>query len=344
MVKYKRTAITSKQGINFVRSVVEDNGSLFHKVEHENDLGIDGVIEFIRGEQPLHQMIAVQIKSGGSFYNRATRECQIPVEGHREYWLKYSLPIVGMVYVPALKCAYWINLKRYLEDNTKATAIKFVADRANQFNHSRFNTVFVPSVLGEAAHLPIEEAVSLLESDSADERLLGLRVAFRRYPNLRHTWDAMVELFLSRPRGDLPGLLIYFFAHVPWHGDIFGFGEQLSKDTRDYAQSLFDSFGEPEVVKLLAFIDEDTMISRGSLGQSVEAVVSTLKSGIQLCGQIANDESITMFARECAALIFAMHRGKEALPVLELLRAQNSSYAEQMINTIKEFGGIYPYG
>ena len=38
MVLYKKTNVTAKQGINFVRSAVEAAGSLFHKIEAENDL------------------------------------------------------------------------------------------------------------------------------------------------------------------------------------------------------------------------------------------------------------------------------------------------------------------
>ena len=45
MPTYKRTAVTSKEGINFVRSVVESGGSLFIKIEQENDLGIDALLE-----------------------------------------------------------------------------------------------------------------------------------------------------------------------------------------------------------------------------------------------------------------------------------------------------------
>jgi len=48
MGTYKRANITSKTGLNFVRTIVEDAGSLFHRIEQENDLGIDGLIEFVR--------------------------------------------------------------------------------------------------------------------------------------------------------------------------------------------------------------------------------------------------------------------------------------------------------
>jgi hypothetical protein len=343
MVKYKKTSITSKEGINFVRSVIEKGGSLFHKVEHENDLGVDGVIEFIRNEQPLHKMIAVQIKSGVSFHNASTGECAIPIDNHREYWLKYRLPVIGLVYIPGLERAYWVDIKRYLERNPRDVTIKFFANRANQFDYARFGSVFLPSFMGETAQLPLGEALSLLQSKDREERSLGLHVAFRRFPNEKEAWNGIVGLFLAKTRNELPTVLVYYFAHIPWHGDIFGFGEQLKEETRDYVRTLFNRFGIAEVLRLLEFVDSETFISRGSIGQSVEAVVSSLEAGITICEEIAKEDSIPLFLRECAGMIFAMHRRAEALSVLELLKERGSLYAQQMISMLKEVGGIYPY-
>ncbi len=86
MSTHKRSAITSKEGINFVRSAVESSGSFFMKIEQESDLGIDALLEFIRDERPLNQQIAIQIKSGASYYNAETEECAFPIGTHRSYW------------------------------------------------------------------------------------------------------------------------------------------------------------------------------------------------------------------------------------------------------------------
>ena len=95
MVMYKKSSVTSKIGINYVRTIVEDCGSLFHKIEHESDLGIDAIIELIRDEKPLNHQVAVQIKSGSSYYNRSKKEFFIPIENHRDYWLNYPLPVLA---------------------------------------------------------------------------------------------------------------------------------------------------------------------------------------------------------------------------------------------------------
>ena len=106
MPTYKRSAITAKDGINFIRSAVEASGSLFIKIEQENDLGIDALIEFVENERPLNKQIAVQIKSGASYYTPESDECAFPVGSHREYWAQHPLPVFGLVYVPSLQRAH----------------------------------------------------------------------------------------------------------------------------------------------------------------------------------------------------------------------------------------------
>jgi len=51
MTRYKHTNVTAKIGVNFIRTVVEAAGSLFHKIEQENDLGVDALVELVRDER-----------------------------------------------------------------------------------------------------------------------------------------------------------------------------------------------------------------------------------------------------------------------------------------------------
>ena len=169
MPTYKRSAVTSKEGINFVRSVVEAAGSLFIKIEQENDLGIDALFEFFRDERPLNKQIAVQIKSGASYYNAKTEACAFPIGDHRSYWLSHPLSVFGIVYVPSKKAAYWLNIKRYLKANVDAATIRFPATQANLFTAETFTTLFVPAVLGEVPQLSYCDALGLAHSQRPSE-------------------------------------------------------------------------------------------------------------------------------------------------------------------------------
>lgn len=343
MPNYKKSAVTAKEGINFVRSVVENSGSLFIKIEQENDLGVDGILEFIRDEKPLNKQIAVQIKSGASYYSGETRECAFPIGTHRDYWLHHPLLVFGLVYVPSLKTAYWINIKRFLKDNPSASTVRFLATKANKFDFSTFNALFLPGVAGETPVLDINEAFALARSREPSETYLGLLVLFRRYANERSAWDELIQTFIERPAEEIPPVLLYWLAHIPGHGDIFYFGQTASPETRAYARGLLKGFGVEQVIKLLSFVDPEDSIARGTLGQSVEAVVSSLPNASAMLRDVMTSSEVDLSIREFAAIILAMNEGRRAIPDLRELENNGSWYSGEIAAYVQRYGAINPY-
>lgn len=343
MVLYKKTNVTAKSGINFVRSAVEGGGSLFHKIEAENDLGIDGLIELVRDERPLNRQVAVQVKSGSSYYNSSGEECLIPIESHREYWLNHPLPVLGIVFVPALGVAHWVNIKNYLKANPSDTIIRFRTSNANRFDDTTFTKIWVPTVLREVPDLTFPEAFALFESEKLDESYLGLIVLFRRYPNNLDFWSHLIQHLNDRALSEIPPVTVYFLAHIPWHGDIAYFGERIAEATKAHVRDSLARFSREQVVKLLGFIDEEGGISRGAIGQSVEAIISSLPNASTILKDIALDRSLEPFIRECAALILAMKEGPAAIPMIEQLEGVRSWYVTELVEHIKQYGGINPY-
>ncbi len=153
----------------------------------------------------------------------------------------------------------------------------------------------------------------------------------------------MVRYFQQKPPEDIPSALIYYLAHIPGHGDIFYFGEQIKNETTVYAKNLLSRFGRSEIEKLLGFIDTENQISRGAIGQSVEALVSSLPDVDPVLSAIASDPSSEMFVRECAALILAMHIGKDAKPILTQLIQSGSWYSQELQDYLDEYGAVNPY-
>ena len=120
-------------------------------------------------------------------------------------------------------------------------------------------------------------------------------------------------------------------------------GKTITKETREYVRTLFGRFGRTELEKLLGFIDPENRISRGAIGQSVEALVSSLPNVDSMLSAIASDSSSDLFVRECAALILAMHIGKDAKPVLKQLTEAGSWYSQELESYLNEYGGVNPY-
>lgn len=343
MAIYKQTNVTAKLGINFVRSAVEGAGSLFHKIEAENDLGIDGFIELVRDEKPLNRQVAVQVKSGPSYYNASGGECLFQIGSHREYWFNHLLPVVGIVYVPALGVAHWVNIKGYLKDHPSSSVIRFQKSEANRFDQATFSKLFVPAVLHEVPDLSLADAIKLFGSSKPDESYLGLIVLFRRYPNVPEVWDHFVRCLAEKPVSEIPPILVHYLAHIPWHGDIAYFGEPITRETQAHAKALLAQLSREQVVKLLGFVGEEGSISRGAIGQSVEAIISSLPNATEFLKSITLDNSLPMFTRECAAIILSMNEGKSAIPSLAALASTGSWYAGELIEHLNTYGGVNPY-
>jgi hypothetical protein len=344
VVTYPSSAIVSKEGLNYVRSLVEAGGCLFHKIEQESDLGIDALIELVKGGKPACTQVAAQIKSGDSYFDTATETVSIPVGSHRDYWTHYPLPVLGIVYVPSLTKAYWGDVKKALRASPEARELVFPATEANLLDSTSFDSLFVPTLLRQVPAIPRETAVSLARSVKPQEAALGLLVLFRKFPNSHDNWDAHLDYLLTKPLDDLSATIIYRLAHIPWHGDIAYAGELLTDATREYAGALLKNLQRHDVLKLLAAIDPENGIARGTTGQSVEAILSFLPTVDVTLTDIVADDRVPLPVREFAATILAMHQGTGALSSLDRLATERSWFASELARVIREFGGINPYG
>jgi hypothetical protein len=197
--------------------------------------------------------------------------------------------------------------------------------------------------LKEIPSLSFEEALSLFDSKHYDEVYLGMIILFRRYVNRKIVWEKFISYFINHDIKNIPYSLIYYFAHIPWHGDIFYQGEQISKEIKSYVQSCFNKFDKSLIIKLLEFIDEENGISRGTLGQSVEAIISSISDVDTLLEEITRSKGVRIQIRHSAALIFAYHKGKAALPVLRMILENESWFIPEIVKQIEQYGGIDLY-
>jgi hypothetical protein len=333
MPTYKKTNITSKIGVNFIKDIVERSGSIFHKIEQENDLGIDAIIEFIKDEKPTHKSIAIQIKSGMSFFNKKTNECIIPVKSHYDYWNNYPLPVYGIVYVPEKEKAYWIDIKQYFRTNCKTSQIKFEINRLNIFDLKNFNNYFTPLNSSELPIVSIDEALSLFESENIDEFLLGSQILFKQHVNNEKTWYKFIDYIKTNEIDKIPLHLIYYLAHIPWHPDIYHTGEIINEDTRRIVIKIIQEFDKTIVIKLLSMIDEEEGIQRGTIGQSIEAILSKVTNIEQYLEEIILDK-LDISIKYPAIIIYAYYKKEKSLPILKKLNSNELDFIEDIIQYI----------
>ena len=330
MPKLKQTSITAKKGVNFIRSIVEENGSVFHKIEQDNDFGIDCIIEFFIGENPANKSIGIQIKSGSSYINRTNNTAIIPVDDHYDYWVNYSLPVYGIVYNETNAESYWVDIKKYLAQNPDHKNIVYNISRSNTLNATNYRKLFLPIILGKKVGLSLEESISYFQSQNFDEHHIGMSSLFNNFINREETWDNFIGFIQNKPIDYISGRLIYYIAHIPWHGDIFYLGENINPKISHYGKELISGFDEHMIIKLLSLIDEQTGIMRGSIGESLESIISINKNKKVVLKKIIENNENTETIRIFAAMILAYNDKKE----VEFLRKYTSI---EIINNIVDF-------
>src|SRR5438874_700122 len=79
-MKYPVTKTVANAGGIFVQKTVNEHSSIFHPVHQENDLGVDGVIELVKSVESSGHLVAIQIKSGESYFPNSGDEFVMPVD------------------------------------------------------------------------------------------------------------------------------------------------------------------------------------------------------------------------------------------------------------------------
>lgn len=112
--KRKRSQSTSRDGINFVRRLVERQNSTFQEIDLHNDLGNDAYVEFVVEENATGCCVALQIKSGPSYRSGSDRYAFQSDRDHFEYWASHTLPVLAVIFDPEREMAVWIDITDHL--------------------------------------------------------------------------------------------------------------------------------------------------------------------------------------------------------------------------------------
>lgn len=347
----KESTITDREGINYVRTVVESANCIFHEIHQENDYGNDAFLELVENYNVRGVTIAVQIKSGKSYCSSS--ECKIPAsKNHFEYWRDHSLPVIGIVYDPDEKMAYWCNIKHILKSNPDRVkegpyTINFLKKEINKVTKNDFVDFFLPIFLKKPIRLKFERAVQFAKDPDFDLHSIGIHALMRQYRNKPDTWDIFFNLFRVRPIEEIDRYLIYFIAHIPGHPDIFWHKENiLDENIRKELKNKIYDLNKKDVIRLFSFMDEDDCFERGSLGQSVEAIISIINDKMKILSSIASDLTLDPSVRDSASILFAYYGQENVIEELKKIASQDTSpgrWAPQLVEQLQKEGYVYLY-
>src|SRR5258708_29082347 len=123
-------------GVNAVEAIfLNDFGWLFRE-QTVSDYGIDAQVEVVENNEPTGKLIALQIKTGASYFRPKGDDFVFYGElRHLEYWTRHSLPMFLVLHDPEKKLTLWQKVERPLAHVTdKGWAI--LAPAGNVLNTS----------------------------------------------------------------------------------------------------------------------------------------------------------------------------------------------------------------
>lgn len=106
-------AHTDRLGVSALEYFFSQNGWLFRE-QTTHDYGIDAHVEIVRDHRPTGKLIAIQIKTGASFFREENDDSFVfrADDQHIAYWVGHSMPVIVVIYSPDTKQAYWKHISR----------------------------------------------------------------------------------------------------------------------------------------------------------------------------------------------------------------------------------------
>lgn len=102
-----------RQGVYECASVFTKLGFMFRE-QTIGDYGIDAIVETKNSDYLSGKMIAVQIKSGDSYFREMDDDCVV-FRGnfkHYNYWINHSLPVIIVLYSPSSGKCIWESINK----------------------------------------------------------------------------------------------------------------------------------------------------------------------------------------------------------------------------------------
>lgn len=329
-IKRKRSQATSRDGINFVRGLVERQNSTFQEIDLHNDLGNDAYVEFVVEESATGCCVALQIKSGTSYRNSSDRYFFQSDRDHFEYWASHTLPVLAVIFDPERGKAVWIDITDHLRMNPSVVTegpYTIYADR--EFSESTFVDFRGHCLRYREQYSREPNFGRALESFSARddvERCLdGLGALFAYHRHQSATWYYLITCISNYTGHPILRPLVARLCHIPGHGDIFWSKRNtMDEGVRRGALLLMkERFDRRDALTLLSAID-DAGVDRGTIGQGVHALVDTMVDTAGVMESIAGDRSQSERIRH-SAILFAVSAAQSfststALDVLGRIR------------------------
>lgn len=128
------SAAIAREGVGRTRLAVEEELKWLFREQATDDYGIDAQIEVVENGEVQGRLLAVQIKSGESWFREPASSGGWwfrPDQSHVDYWLRHSLPVVIVLYSPKSQACYWelVTRSNLVPTRTGGAKLRVPADQ-----------------------------------------------------------------------------------------------------------------------------------------------------------------------------------------------------------------------
>ncbi len=161
--KYHQTNSQERLGVNAVAEAIAKIGQIWRETPMA-DVGIDGQIEYVSPEGfATGRMIAVQIKSGPSFFQESQGDWVFyPEEKHRFYWERFPLPVLIIIHNPETNLSYWQDARQVLRVAKSTDAKGIIIPKSNVLQSTGAQTLFKGFTVIDQDFMSVEEVLNYL--------------------------------------------------------------------------------------------------------------------------------------------------------------------------------------
>ena len=349
MAKLNEKINLGKRGVNYVTTIVDNSNCTFNPVVQENDVGMDGIIElFTKDGTPTSVLIGVQIKTGKSYYNLNTKKCKIPIDSHRDYWNKFTLPFIGIVCIQdggtqEIIDAYWVDIKAYLKEHPSDDKISFKMTKENRFNTEEFRNGFCNCFIfsHQVLEMSFSEAKEL--SSLSPYKYFGYYALMKYFSKETEAWKIVFEAYERKdPELDVClffDSLTYTMSHPDhWYNSTI---YQFSDESRNYVLGKIKDFSEKDVDVMLNLVKEDEY-QRGTLFQSIEILTSEIDdSNEKIFKAISKSTNAELI--QTGTVIIALHSKEFFIKHKDFFSSNDKELTKYIMDLYSEYGEFFIY-
>lgn len=324
MKKFSKNKATGIIGVNYVESIITQSGSIFRKITEETDIGIDGYIEFVTNEIVTGTLVAVQIKTGSSFLYTNKKKSFFKVKlsiNDVSYLANSQIPVALIVYDPLSNLSGWLDVTARLANlaiSEGAKSVSFELDPYNfPFNSKTFKNEFFKVFDSYKIEKDVLQLSEWILSDDINQK-----------------FDALLT-FVSHPKTRLSRLSCHFLMDNIFHKDIDirrMACDKLSRylphpevsflpsdDIIKFVINGIGSFNREEIIKLLetATYDEEYIMERGTVGQSIGVIITNTFNYINNILDIIFDKNLPNIVRTTAIHLVVNYNIWEVAQIIE---------------------------